>query len=43
MLADLHRLETDPDLSSGARFEAFVGVDRVLALDLGRLIGKLPR
>jgi hypothetical protein len=43
VLATLHRLETDPRLSSGAKFEAFVGVDRVLALDLGRLIGKLPR
>jgi len=43
VLAALHRLETDPGQSSGAKFEAFVGVDRVLALDLGRLIGKLPR
>jgi hypothetical protein len=43
VLARLHRLELDPRLASGAMFEAFVGLDRVLALDLGRLIGKLPR
>ena len=42
-LTGLHRLETDPHLASGAKFEAFVQLDRVLALDLSHLIGKLPR
>jgi hypothetical protein len=38
----LHRLETDPWPSSGTKFEAFVLLDRVLALDLSHLVGRLP-
>jgi hypothetical protein len=37
----LHRIEVDPQISSGTKFETFVGLDRVLALDLSHLVGKL--
>jgi len=38
----LHRLEMDPRLPSGAKYSAFTDLDRVLGLDLGRLVGTLP-
>ena len=41
VLTQLHRWETDPHLPSGSKFAAFVSLDPVLGLDLGRLIGKL--
>lgn len=39
----LHRLEIDPRLPSGGKFEAFTRLDQVLALDLRRLVGKRAR
>jgi hypothetical protein len=39
----LHRLEIDLHVPSGAKFEAFTRTDRVLGLDLRRLVGKRPR
>jgi len=39
----LHGLETDPRVPSGGKYAAFAAADRVLALDLERLVGKLPR
>jgi hypothetical protein len=38
----LHRLEVDPRAPSGAKFEAFMVIDRVLALDLSHLVGRRP-
>jgi hypothetical protein len=43
VLTGLHRLEVDPQVASGSKFETFAYLDRVLALDLCRLIGKLHR
>ena len=37
----LHRVEIDPQSASGSKFETFVGLDRVLALDLSQEVGKL--
>jgi hypothetical protein len=38
----LHRMEVDHDVASGAKFSTFVAVDRVLALDLKRMVGRVP-
>ena len=43
VLRMLHRIELDPQPPSGSKFETFVGVDRVLALDLSHQVGKLRR
>lgn len=43
VLTRLHRVEVDHSLASGSKFETFVHMDRVLALDLCHLVGKLPR
>lgn len=40
-LTRLHRVEADHTRASGAKFDIFTQVDRVLGLDLSRLIGKL--
>lgn len=40
VLRSLHRLEVDHTLASGGKYEAFRRLDRVLALDLGRLVGR---
>lgn len=37
----LHRIEIDSQIVSGSKFETFVGLDRVLALDLAHQVGKL--
>ncbi|MEU2713094.1 hypothetical protein [Streptomyces sp. NPDC007205] len=37
----LRSVETDPDISDGARFETYVYADRLLALDLARDLGSL--
>ncbi len=37
----LHRLESDLTTPSGAKFAAFMHMDRILGLDLGHLIGKV--
>ena len=39
-LLTLRRIEKDPNLPDGAKFEIFAWVDRVLALDLAREVGK---
>jgi cysteinyl-tRNA synthetase len=41
-LRALRELERDPEVPAGSKFETFVSVDRVLALDLPRDIGKVP-
>lgn len=41
VLTLLHRLEVDPVVTSGCKFETFAHVDRVLGLDLCHLVGKL--
>ncbi|MFT4083307.1 MAG: hypothetical protein QM638_12040 [Nocardioides sp.] len=38
VLTSLHRLEIDPRLPSGSKYQAFAQADRVLALQLGRLV-----
>jgi len=43
VLTLLHRVEVDHRLPSGSKFETFAQIDRMLALDLCRLVGKLPR
>lgn len=43
VLTGLHHVEIDHDIASGSKFETFAHLDRVLALDLCRLIGQLPR
>lgn len=43
VLRQLHRLEIDPHLASGSKYDAFTSLDRVLALDLRRLVGKRLR
>ncbi len=40
-LAVLHNLEAEENVPPGAKFETFVYVDRVLALDLAREIGRV--
>jgi hypothetical protein len=42
VLKHMHRLESDLRLPSGTKFETFVDIDRVLALDLRRLVRR-PR
>jgi hypothetical protein len=37
----LHRLEIDHSIASGSKFDAFAAADRVLALDLCHLVGRL--
>ncbi|MET8571153.1 hypothetical protein [Streptomyces sp. NPDC004783] len=39
LLRELRRVETDPDLADGARFETFAYADRLLGLDLTRDLG----
>lgn len=39
----LHRLEGSHDVSSASKFETFNHLDRIVALDLGHLVGKLVR
>ncbi|MFJ8543742.1 hypothetical protein ACIRFH_17275 [Streptomyces sp. NPDC093586] len=39
VLRVLHRVETDPDVPDGARFETFAYADRLLGLDLVRDVG----
>jgi cysteinyl-tRNA synthetase len=41
-LRALRELARDPDIPAGSKFETFVAADRVLALELGREIGKAP-
>ncbi|WP_198533083.1 nucleotidyl transferase family protein [Carbonactinospora thermoautotrophica] len=41
-LAALRRLERDPDVPPGAKFETFALLDQVLALDLAREVGRPP-
>jgi hypothetical protein len=36
----LRRIERDPELDAGAKFEAFVAADRFLALDLSAHLGR---
>lgn len=43
VLKQLHRVEIDHALPSGGKFETFAHTDRVLALDLCHLVGKLRR
>lgn len=43
VLKNLHRLEVQPHIPSGSKFETFAYLDRVLALDLCYLVGKLRR
>lgn len=43
VLTLLHRLETDQGQGSGGKFATFTGLDRVLGLDLLRLVGKTRR
>ena len=43
VLKDLHRLEVEPHIESGSKFETFAYLDRVLGLDLCHLVGKLHR
>jgi cysteinyl-tRNA synthetase len=43
VLTDLHRLEVDPQIASGSKFQTFAYLDRVLGLDLRHLVGKLHR
>jgi cysteinyl-tRNA synthetase len=38
----LRRLEKSPDVSPGAKFETFAWADRLLGLDLARLVGQAP-
>ena len=38
----LRELEKDPAVPDGAKFEAFAYVDRILGLDLARLVGREP-
>lgn len=40
-LTAMHHLETNHEIASGAKFETFLSLDRVLSLDLPHLIGKL--
>jgi len=40
VLALLHRLADDPDVKPGAKFETFAHVDRIVALDLVRDVGR---
>ncbi|TDT39206.1 hypothetical protein EV562_104450 [Streptomyces sp. BK208] len=42
VLSVLHRVETDPDLPDGARFEIFAYADRFLGLHLTRDVGTAP-
>ncbi|MFE9705070.1 hypothetical protein [Streptomyces sp. NPDC005930] len=42
VLSVLHRVETDPDLPDGARFEIFAYADRFLGLHLTRDVGAAP-
>ncbi|MGW5786850.1 hypothetical protein ACWEWK_22985 [Streptomyces sp. NPDC003757] len=42
VLSVLHRVETDPDLPEGARFEIFAYADRFLGLHLTRDVGAAP-
>lgn len=39
VLGALRRVETDPGLADGARFETYVYADRMLGLDLARDLG----
>ncbi|PYI65075.1 hypothetical protein CVV68_19795 [Arthrobacter livingstonensis] len=39
----LHRMEVDLHLASGSKFETFAYLDRVLALDLCHLVGKVRK
>ena len=39
----LHRLEVDPGVASGSKFETFAFLDRVLALDLCHFVGRRHR
>lgn len=43
VLTSLHRIELDLHLTSGSKFATFSQADRVLALDLGQLVGRLRR
>jgi hypothetical protein len=43
VLTNLHRLELDPTVPSGSKFETFRCLDFVLGLDLTHLVGKLRR
>lgn len=38
----LRDLEKDADIAQGAKFEAFAHLDRLLGLDLARLVGRAP-
>jgi hypothetical protein len=40
VLTSLHRLEVDPGVASGSKFETFAYLDRVLALDLCHSVGR---
>ncbi|MEG3628020.1 hypothetical protein [Streptomyces poriticola] len=42
VLRVLHRVETDPGLPDGARFETYAYADRLLGLDLTRGLGTTP-
>lgn len=42
VLAALNALENDPDIAPGTKFETFAILDRVLALELPRDIGRYP-
>jgi hypothetical protein len=37
----LHRMEIDPKVPSGAKFSIFTSFDRILGLDVCRLVGKV--
>ncbi|MDP9467026.1 MAG: cysteine--tRNA ligase, partial [Actinomycetota bacterium] len=39
----LRRLEKSTDVPDGAKFETFAWADRLLGLDLARLVGQAPR
>jgi len=43
VLTQLHRLEVDPRVASGAKFATFARLDAILGLDLGHLVGKIHR
>ncbi|HEU4567237.1 MAG TPA: hypothetical protein VFR99_04320, partial [Marmoricola sp.] len=43
VLKQLHRLEVDKTVASGSKFAAFLQLDEVFALDLGRFVGRRMR
>jgi hypothetical protein len=43
VMTALHRIEIDPKVPSGAKFSIFTSFDRILGVDVCRLVGKVHR